>query len=332
MEKTAGKTSLIPIHEMAFMGFFQVVFRIFTIVKWFKKVKEQIIMFQPDVIVLVDYPGFNLRIAKWAFQNGFKVAWYISPKVWAWNTARVHKIGKYVDQLFCILPFEKDFYASYGYDVSYFGNPLMDEVIAFQPTEGFREIHHLDKPYIAVLPGSRMQEIKRILPSMAEVARKFPTYQFVIPRSPNIQRDWIVEHIPSDLHSRFLILDNAYEDILYFAKAALVTSGTATLETALFNVPQIVCYKTGMLTYFLAKKLISIKFISLVNLIADKELVKECIQYECNPEVIAGELQKILSMDQIQCNEFYDILWKKMGEPGSADRVANAIAEMAKGD
>ncbi|MBP9195113.1 MAG: lipid-A-disaccharide synthase [Saprospiraceae bacterium] len=329
MENAAGVSSIISIRQMAFMGFIQVIFKLTSILKWIKITQSAITAFQPDVVVLIDYPGFNLRIAKWAKSQNFKVAYYISPKVWAWNKSRVYDIKKYVDQMFCILPFEKAFYAKYDYEVSYFGNPLLDEIFTFQKDPDFLFKHGFDKPILALLPGSRIQEINRILPSMLEAAKHFPQYHWVIPRSPNLDIHLILPLIPTEMVSRVMILENDYFNLLSYARLALVTSGTATLETALFKVPQVVCYKTGALTYFLAKQLVELKFISLVNLIADKEVVKELIQNNCNPKSLVEELTLLASLSEEAYIHFYDGLMKEMGKAGSAKRVAEALVAMA---
>lgn len=322
MEKAAGVKSLIPPGQMAVMGFFQLVTKLFAIFSWLRQVQKDILDYKPDVLILIDYPGFNLRMARWAKSHNIKVAYYISPKIWAWNTSRVKTIKACVDRMFCILPFEKDFYAQYNYEVSYFGNPLLDEIRCFVPDPDFLTKHAIHQPVIALLPGSRVQEIKKILPAMAEAIRAFTGYDILIPRSSNLDLTLIFEAIPADLHARIKIIDNAYYDVLAVSRLALVTSGTATLETALFDVPQVVCYKTGSLTFWLAKQLIRVPFISLVNLIAGRELVKELIQQKCKPEVIQSELQKLESMDATARKEFYTTLHTKMGQPGSADKVA----------
>ncbi|HMS99603.1 MAG TPA: lipid-A-disaccharide synthase [Saprospiraceae bacterium] len=329
MEEAAGVTSVIPIRQMAFMGFIQVITKLISILQWLKTTKSAITAFQPDVVVLIDYPGFNLRIAKWAKSQNLKVAYYISPKVWAWNKSRVYDIKKYVDQMFCILPFEKAFYAKYDYEVSYFGNPLLDEITSFQKDPEFLIRNGFDKPILALLPGSRIQEINRILPAMLQAAKHFPQYQWVIPRSPNLDKQLILPLIPDDMVSRVMIVENDYYNLLSYARLALVTSGTATLETALFKVPQVVCYKTGSFTYFLAKQLVDLKFISLVNLIAGKEVVKELIQNDCNPKSIVDELTRLASLTEEVHSHFYDDLMKEMGEAGSAKRVAEALVAMA---
>ena len=329
MEEAAGVTSVIPIRQMAFMGFIQVISKLTSILQWIKMSKSAITTFKPDVVILIDYPGFNLRIAKWAKSQNFKVAYYISPKVWAWNKSRVYEIKKYVDQMFCILPFEKAFYAKYDYEVNYFGNPLLDEIASFQKDPQFLLKNGFDKPILALLPGSRIQEINRILPTMLQAAKFFPQYHCVIPRSPNLDKQLIQALIPADMLTRVLILENDYYNLLGHASLALVTSGTATLETALFKVPQVVCYKTGSLTYFLAKHLVDLNFISLVNLIADKEVVKELLQTNCNPKSIVDELSRLASLTAEENSHFYDDLMKEMGEAGSAKRVAEALVAMA---
>ena len=331
MEEAAGVKSLIPPGQMAVMGFFQLITKLFAIFGWLRKVQKDILDYKPDVLILIDYPGFNLRMARWAKTHNIKVAYYISPKIWAWKTSRVKTIKACVDRMFCILPFEKDFYAQYNYEVYYFGNPLLDEIKSFVPNPDFLVKNDIHQPVIALLPGSRVQEIKKILPAMSEAIRPFTGYDIVIPRSSNLEAALIFEAIPFDMQARIKVIDNAYYDILAVSRLALVTSGTATLETALFDVPQIVCYKTGSLTYWLAKQLIRVPFISLVNLIAGQELVKELIQQQCQPETIQSELQKLASLDALARKNFYAALQSKMGQPGSADKVAGALISWLNG-
>jgi lipid-A-disaccharide synthase len=279
------------------MGFVEVVKHLPSILKSFFRVKKDILAFGPDVLILIDYPGFNLRMAKWAKKQGFKVFYYISPQVWAWKSSRVHDIKRYVDKMFVILPFEKEFYAKYNYEVDYVGHPLIDAIenhqYKFTEKERFLKFNNLDleeRPLIALLPGSREQEIEKILPEMVSAASYYPNYHFVILGAPAIHPDFYTPYLQENVS---VIFNQTYE-LLRFSEAALVTSGTATLETALFKVPQVVCYKANGLSVFLARKLVDIKYISLVNLIMNGEIVKELIQKDLTKENLKRELDKIL--------------------------------------
>jgi lipid-A-disaccharide synthase len=295
--QAAGSVIVKHIKDLAFMGFAEVLKNLPTIFKNIKVCKQDIEQYKPDALILIDYPGFNLRIAKWAKQQGLKVIFYISPQVWAWKESRVKEIKKNVDKMLVILPFEKEFYKKWNYDVEYVGHPLVQVIEDFRsaPSNLKSQISN-QKPVIALLPGSRKQELNVKLPIMLQVAKYFPEYQFIIAKAPNISDEFYGEQI-SDIKSQISnvtsVSGQTYE-LLSSATAALVTSGTATLETALFNVPQIVCYKGSSVSYQIAKRLIKIKYISLVNLIADKEVVKELIQHELTVEKIKKELESIL--------------------------------------
>lgn len=290
MKKAGGKL-VVHYKEIAFMGFWEVFTNIFTVFKYLAYCKKDIKLFNPDVIVLIDYAGFNMKIAKFGKQQGYKTFYYISPKIWAWNQSRALKIKRYVDRMFVILPFEATFYKSYNYTVDYVGNPLLDAIKDFEENPDFLQEEGLDdKPIIAVLPGSRKQEIENMLSVMLEVADDFPDYLFVVAGVDNIPEefyDQVKEH-----PAVRLVFNNTY-NLLANAHAAVVTSGTATLETALFDVPQVVCYKTSPISYKIAKSLIKVKYIALVNLIADKEVVRELIQQEMNSKEITQALGKI---------------------------------------
>src|SRR6202012_1434122 len=279
--------------EMAFMGFAEVLINLRTIMKNLKSCKDDITAWQPDVLVLIDFPGFNLKIAEFAKASGLFVCYYISPKVWAWNQKRVLRIKRIVDHLFCILPFEVDFYKKWGMQVDYVGNPLLDAVAAFKPDADFHKRNQLnDKKIIALLPGSRKQEISRLLPDMIAVAEKWPDYQFIVAGAPTFDHGYYDQYIKD---SGIKVLFNSTYDLLNNAYAAIVASGTANLETALFNVPQIVVYKGNSISITIARAMIRIRFISLVNLIMDDGVVKELIQGDCNPKSITDELDLIMN-------------------------------------
>lgn len=311
--------------EMAFMGFVEVVANLSTIFKNIKKAKADILEFKPDVLILIDFPGFNMKIAEFAKKEGIKVFYYISPKVWAWNQKRVLNIKKYVDRMFCILPFEVDFYKKWGMDVDYVGNPLLDAIAANEPDDQFKVNNNLDvRPLIALLPGSRRQELDRLLPEMVKTADNFPEYQFVIAGAPTFsQTDYNVY-----LGARSIpVIFNSTYNLLMNSKAAIVTSGTATLETALLKVPQVVVYKGNPISIAIARMLVNIKFISLVNLIMDSGIVKELIQEDCNSKMIGQELDQLLHDNLYRTGMLinYDELAEKMGTPGASERAAKLM-------
>ncbi len=320
------------IKDLAFMGFVEVVMNLRAIFKNLSFCKEDIEAFEPDAIVLIDYPGFNLRIAKWAKKKGIPVIYYISPQVWAWKKRRVHTIKEVVDKMLVILPFEKDFYANYDMDVEYVGHPLIDAVDAFQDRVAQVDLidkHQLDdRPLIALLPGSRKQEVKVKLPIMLESLQSFDDYQFVIAGAPSLSPDFYRSFLENYDHVR--IIHNETYDLLAIATGALVTSGTATLETALFRVPQVVCYKGSKISYQIAKRLVQVDYISLVNLILKREAVRELIQNECEPVRIQRELRAILPggdrHDQLMRD--YDELIAKLGLGGASDKAAAAVLKI----
>lgn len=311
--QAAGATLVKHYRDLAFMGFAEVVKNLPTILKNIRFCKEDIRSYQPDVLVLIDYPGFNLRIAEWAKENGFKVVYYISPQVWAWKENRVKKMKQCIDKMLCILPFEKAYYHDkWNWEVDYVGHPLVEVVeekqsgvkseklkVKSQENEGNTgtvpyspfTIHH--SPLIALLPGSRKQEIQKKLPIMLEVAKSFPDYQFVVAQAPGLEDDFYAPFMAA--YQNVSAVRNQTYDLLLRSKAALVTSGTATLETALFGVPEVVCYKGSAISYQIAKRLIKIKYISLVNLIMDKEVVKELIQDALTTENLVTELSLLLN-------------------------------------
>lgn len=321
----AGATLVKHYRELAFMGFVEVLANLRTIMKNFKRCKEDILAYQPDVVLFIDYPGFNLRMAKWAKQQGFTTIYYISPQVWAWKEIRVETIKKYVDKMLVILPFEQEFYAKHNYAVEYVGHPLADEIerLRHDPKQKALLPINTAKPIIALLPGSRKQEILIKLPVMLQVSRHFPEYQFVVACAPG-QEDAFYADILKP-YPGVQSVRNATYPLLCNSHAALVTSGTATLETALFNVPEVVCYKGGNISYQIAKRLIKIKYISLVNLIMDKEVVRELIQHDMNEEKLVAALKEILS-EEVRARLFadYAALRKLLGEGGNAAEQAAA--------
>lgn len=316
--------------EMAFMGFVEVVANLNTIFRNMKRAKEDILDFQPDVIILIDFPGFNMKIAEFAKNAGFKVFYYISPKVWAWNQRRVLKIRKYVDRMFCILPFEVDFYKKWGMDVDYIGNPLLDAIRANEPDVQFKVNHGLDvRPLVALLPGSRKQELDRVLPEMLKAADNFPGFQFVIAGAPTFSE---ADYRPYLGERKIPVIFNNTYNLLLNSAAAVVTSGTATLETAILRVPQVVVYKGNPVSIGIARLLVKIRFISLVNLVMDDAVVKELIQEDCNSVEISKELDMLLNDALYRTGMLinYDELLLKMGEVGASERGAKLIVKYLK--
>ena len=307
------------IKDTAFMGLLDVLKNLGAIKENLNYCKQDLLVFKPDAIVLVDYPGFNLKIAKFAKQHGIKVFYYISPKVWAWNKSRVAKIKKYVDELLVIFPFEVEFYQKYGMEVTYVGNPLLDEIAK----GNFRFTYQTKKPIIALLPGSRKQEIEKILPEMLAVVANYPNHQFIVAATNTFGEEYYQSFINEK--NVGLVFDETY-GLLSNAKAVLVTSGTATLETALFNVPQVVCYKTNWLTYILAKNLIKIKYLSLVNILMDKVVVKELIQNELNKNKLKEELNILLSKSE-QILSDYAKLSYLLNKKGASKNAAQFIVK-----
>ena len=324
----AGATIVKHIRDLAFMGFVEVLLNLRKILSNLKFCKNDILSYAPDVLILVDYPGFNLRIAEFAHENNIKVFYYISPQVWAWKKQRVKKIRRAVDEMFVILPFEQEFYQQHNVDVFFGGHPLMDEVKNYRDNDNSL---HLSKPEktIALLPGSRKQEIKRILPVMAAAAQEYSDYSFVIAG--------VKGH--TALYKKF-IAGNKNISIIYgqtyallnSVTAAVVTSGTATLETAIFNVPQVVCYSGSPISVFIARNLIKVKYISLVNLILDKAAVKELIQSDLTKKHLVSEIRKLLpgSENRDAIISDYNILNIKLGDAGASNRTAKKMVELLK--
>jgi lipid-A-disaccharide synthase len=319
-----GVSIVKHIRELAIMGIVQVIQKLPQIFRNFSFCHKDILDFKPDAIVLIDYSGFNLRIAKWAKQKGFRVFYFISPQVWATRARRVEKVKKYVDRMFCILPFEKDFYAKFGYNADYVGHPLIDIVdnakkLPLLSTEN-------TKPIIALLPGSRKQEIKAILKTMISIVPDFPDYQFVVAMAPSIPIELYHSIIGTD--NSIMLVQNQTYPLLNSAHAALVKSGTATLETALFSVPQVVCYKTGPIFYWIVRQIIKIPFISLVNIVMGKKIVEELIQKDLNRERLTTEVEKILIPEQRTAMlQNYEDLRKRLGNKGAAARVSQLLID-----
>jgi len=325
--QSAGAQLVKHIHELAFMGFVEVLMNIGTILSNLKFCKTDLLQYKPDVLILVDYPGFNLRIAEFAHQNGIKVFYYISPQLWAWKASRVKKIKKYVDEMFVILPFEENFYRQFDYKVHFVGHPLLDAIDDFDKVAVPSALKDQDD-IIALLPGSRKQEIERMLPEMIKVANLLPQYTFVVAGVKNFGEENYHKLI-SESNVR-LLMGNTYS-LLSLAKAAVVTSGTATLETALFDVPQVVCYKGGKLSYAIAKRLINVKYISLVNLILDKPAVKELIQQAMNSKQIVAALNALVdekSNTYTALKADYKLLKNKLGGEGASQRTAQIMVDL----
>ena len=323
----AGAEVVKHYRDLAFMGFWEVLKNLRTISANFRFCKADIQAWQPDVLILIDYPGFNLRMAKWAKLMGIRVFYYISPQLWAWHSSRVHGIKETVERMFVILPFEEEFYQKYNYQVDFVGHPLLDVVDEFVPPTDFHAANGLDeRPIVALLPGSRRQEIARMLDVMLQTAARFPDYQFVIAGAPSIPRSFYEDIIRDSGVSGVHWTGNQTYALLSQARAALVTSGTATLETALFGVPQTVCYRGGSISFFIARWLVNVKYISLVNLIADRPLVCELIQHQLNPDSLSDQLRLLLDDNHArQLREGYQDLRLRLGERGAAQKAARGM-------
>ncbi len=324
--REAGAGLLKHYNETAFMGAWEVLVNIRKVKANFRECRNQIAEMRPDVVILIDYPGFNLRIARYVKKMGIRVFYYISPKVWAWREGRVTQLKKYVDRLYIIFPFEREFFRRHGFGVTYLGNPLVDHVESWHTMahdrDSLKASLGLDRrPVVALLAGSRQQEVNKILPPMVSVAAGFPDYQFVVAA---------MDHLPAELYDRIIgsnpvrKINGRTYDLLSVAEAALVTSGTATMEAALFNVPQVVCYRTSSLTYSLAKRFVRVRFLSLVNLIMDREVVRELIQDDLTQVRLHSELQDIIATGyrhEIIRGDYRE-LRQTLGESGASSRVA----------
>ncbi|HKX87456.1 MAG TPA: lipid-A-disaccharide synthase [Flavobacterium sp.] len=327
----AGGTLVKHYRDLAFMGFAEVIMNLRTILNNIDICKKDILEYQPDILIFIDYPGFNMRIAKWAKLLNFKTHYYISPQIWAWKENRIKAIKRDVDKMYVILPFEKDFYEKkHGFPVEFVGHPLIDAIQNRTKTdpETFKKENNLsEKPIIALLPGSRKQEIAKMLSEMLSVVNDFPDYQFVIAGAPSQEYSFYEQFLKKD---QVKFISNKTYDLLSIAHAALVTSGTATLETALFKVPEVVLYKGNWISYQIAKRVITLKYISLVNLIMDKEVVTELIQDDCNSKKIKDELTKILDSDyRNTILDYYEALEKKLGGIGASNKTAHLIVSEA---
>ncbi len=324
--QAAGANVVKHYRDLAFMGFTQVLLHLRTILHNIKTCKADILRFKPDAVVLIDYPGFNLRIAEFAHANGIKVFYYISPQVWAWKAGRVKAIRRDVDRMFVILPFEKEWYAERGMDVEFVGHPLLDAL----PPHGRSTAPPGTKPVVALLPGSRKQEITRMLPAMLAAAREFPGHAFKVAVAPGIAEE--LYHAIIGNADVELVRNGTYA-LLQQAEAALVTSGTATLETALIGTPLAVCYGGGAVNVWLAKRFIKVKFISLVNLIMGREVVRELIQGDMNPAEMASELRRLLDDGPYRQRMFADMaqLREVLGGPGASAHVADRVWKSLQG-
>jgi lipid-A-disaccharide synthase len=321
------------IRDLDFMGFMEILMNLRRILSYIRSCKEDVTSWKPDAVILIDYPGFNLRIAEYARKRGIKVFYYISPQLWAWKQGRIRKIRRYVDHLFVILPFEKEFYSKFNYHVDFVGHPLLDAMTVLPADNGktFREQHGLDqRPIIALLPGSRKQEIRRILPVMLRVIPFFNhEYQFVIAGTTSVATGFY--HRISRGAEVPVITGHTYS-IMIHSRAALITSGTATLEAALLNLPQVVCYKANPVSYLIARKLVHLNFISLVNLILGREVVRELIQRDMNETATAFHLNEIIYNDEKREQIFADYveLRRKLGGEGASKTTAGLIVRYFK--
>ena len=325
--KHAGVDIFVHYEQLAFMGFVALLTNAFKILKYIRLCKNDIFQFKPDAIVLIDYGGFNRRIAEFGKKNKIKVLYYIPPKVWAWYQRRAFELKRNVDRLFVILPFEKKFYKEKcDWDVDYVGNPVLDAIKSFKADPGFLIKNDIDrsKKTVALLPGSRKMELKRIVPLMADVVKKNPTYQFVVAAVNNLQEELYAEL--KNIQNVKFVYDASY-DLLSVADAAIVTSGTATLETGVFKVPQVVVYKMGAVEYQLVSRLVEVEFISLVNLIAGKEVIKELIQEDAQPDKVSNELNLLLTEGPYRTTILteYDAIFKTLDTGSASENTAQLI-------
>lgn len=312
--------------ELAYMGFLEVALNLRTIMHNLAFCKKDILEYKPDAVILIDYPGFNLKIAEFLHRQKIPVIYYISPQVWAWKQSRVKTIRKVVDKMMVILPFEKEFYAQHGMEVEFHGHPLLDALGQnnFKPVFADEQ-----RPVVVLLPGSRKQEIQKILPAMAQATVHFPEIKFVIAGVDSFGEHFY--HKIAGLTNIPVVTGRTY-DLLKQASAAMVTSGTATLETAIIGTPEVVCYKGGFFSYLIAKKLIKVRYISLVNLIMDRLVVKELIQHELNSANLTRELYALLNNNMLKnrLENDYSDLRQKLGGPGASQRAAKSVLDFMK--
>lgn len=322
----AGVQLRLHYRDLAVMGFVSLISSLFRIYRILQQCKSEILSFRPDAVVLIDYGGFNLRLAPFVKSHNIPVYYYIPPKVWAWNQSRALKVKRYTDKVFSILPFEKEFFKKFQFEVEYVGNPVLDSIKAFVPTTDFRNRHGLsEKKLVALLPGSRAMELKRIVPMMAAVASDFPEVQFCVAAVSNLEQSFYQEL--RNKKNVFFVEEETY-DLLSVADAAIVTSGTATLETGIFKVPQVVVYKTSPLEYRIVKALVKVQFISLVNLIAGKQVIAEMIQHEANPVTIGEELKRLL-LDEAYRNSIkaeYENIYQLLDTGSASENTARLIS------
>ena len=328
MEKSSDEKAIKHIKELAFMGFWEVLVNLRTILRNFRLAKEDILNYKPDVLVLVDYPGFNLRMAEWAYKKGIKTAYYIAPSAWAWKENRVKKLAAYTDVLLAILPFEEKFFRERGVDQTIFtGNPLMDHFESFEVnSEGFEERQKV----FGVFPGSRKQEVHYMLPRITPLFDQFPETTFGISRARQLKNeDRLYDSYIKDSKNVRIYTDRQY-DLFAHCNAALVKSGTSTLEAALLDVPQTVIYKANPISYSIAKRVVKVKYISLVNLILDEKLIEECIQHDVNPQRLAKQFEQLHDpSEQQRIKSGYQRLREKLGGPGASDRAADEVVKVA---
>lgn len=329
--RDAGANITIDYRELSVMGLIEVLFSLKKILNYLKLCKNDIKNYDPDVLILVDYPGFNMRLAKWAKKNGIRVFYYISPKIWAWNTGRAKQIKANVDRMFSILPFEKEFYRQFNYEVDYIGNPVADAVYNFTPDDAFAVKSNLpsDKPIVGLLPGSRKQELENMLPVMLQVCQTLPQLHFVVAAIKDLDQSY---YLPFEEMKNVSIVHESTYDLLINADAAVVTSGTATLETALFEVPQVVIYRTSGFTYQIGRHLIKVPYVSLVNLIARKQVVKELLQNEMNADNIVKELLELIENTtyRTQILTDYKQIKNALGYENTAEKAAGLILSYLK--
>jgi lipid-A-disaccharide synthase len=324
-----GLQLFLHFHKVNFFGLFDVLSNFYSLYKIFKATENDILNFKPDVLILIDFAGFNLRMAKFAPKHGIKVYYYISPKIWAWNVGRAHKIKRLVDKMFVILPFEVPFYKQFDYEVEYVGNPIMDAIASFSPNHNFISDNQLNSsPIVALLPGSRPSEVNALLELMCALPKVFPSHQFVVAGVKSLPNSHYQKAIDSGIA---VVYDQTY-DLLTIAEAAVVASGTATLETGLFKVPQVVVYKVGKISYMIGKRLIKVRDIALVNLITDKIIVKTLLENDLNLPNLVSELKKVIKGGEARQEILsdYENLAETIGKPGASEKTGKLMVNYLK--